>query len=71
MIITNDPYLYKFDKYILDNIENHTKYKIDRKKRIVYLTKGMFIVHDVDWVLNKKKLSTVAIRKIDSQHIVI
>lgn len=70
-LYSNEPYLYKFDKSILDLIENNTDLTLDREKRILYLTKGKYTIHSVDWVLNKVKLSPKEIRKIDSQHILI
>lgn len=70
-LYSSDPYLNKFDSYILDNIENNTDFKLDRDSRTVELPKGKYIIHDVDWVLNKKHLSVLATRKIDSQNILI
>lgn len=70
-LYSSDPYLYKFDKSILDSIEDSTDHYLDRENRIVYLPKSQYVIHDVDWVLNKKHLSTGAVRKIDSQHILL
>ena len=70
-LYSSDPYLYKFDKFILDSIENNTDIKLDRKNRIVNYQKNKYTIHDIEWVLNKKQLSSLAIRKIDSQHILL
>ena len=70
-LYSSDPYLYKFDKSILDNIENNTNHKLDRVNRTLELPNGKYIIHDVEWVLNKKHLSSLTVRKIDSQNIII
>lgn len=67
-LYSSDPYLYKFDKSILDSIENNTHNILDREKRTLKLTK-LYTIHDMDWILNKKILSTI--NKIDSQYIII
>lgn len=71
-LYSSEPYLYKFDKYILDHIEAH-EFKLDRVNRMVELPNkgGKFTIHDVEWVMNKKHLSSLAIRRIDSQNIII
>lgn len=70
-LYSSDPYLYKFDNFILDSIENNTEYKLNREERILYLPNGKYYINDVEWVLNKKHLSSLAINKIDSQNILI
>ena len=71
-LYSSDPYLYKFDKYILDHIEANTDNKLDRVNRTVELPSGdKYIIHDVEWVMNKKHLSSLVIRRIDSQNIII
>ena len=71
------PYLYKFDKYILDSIENATAddFNFNREKRTIVLKKDekekTCTIHDVEWVLNKKHLSYTAIKRIDSENILI
>lgn len=70
-LYSSEPYLYKFDKYILDHIEA-CNFKLDRVNRIVEASNGdKYIIHDVEWVMNKKHLSSLAIRRIDSQNIII
>lgn len=71
-LYSSDPYLYKFDKSILDSIENNTDAKLDRENRTVQLpsTKS-YTIHDLEWVLNKRILSPKTIRKRDSQNILI
>lgn len=72
-IYSNDPYLYKFDNFVLDHIENNIKDVLDRENRTVILPnrKTKYLIHDLDWVLNKKKLSTRELRKIDYKYILI
>ena len=71
-LYSSEPYLYKFDKYILDHIKAHD-FKLDRVNRTVELPEGggTFTIHDVDWVMNKKHISSLAIRRIDSENIII
>jgi DNA-directed RNA polymerase len=47
-LYSSNQYLIKFDKNILDYIENNTSYKLDREKRIVYLLKDEYVIHDVE-----------------------
>jgi DNA-directed RNA polymerase len=49
-IYSNDPYLYKFDNYVLDHIENNIKDVLDRKNRTVILpnSKTKYVIHDLD-----------------------
>lgn len=70
-LYSSDPYLYKFDKFILDSIENNSDNKLNRVERTLELPRGKYLIHDVEWVLNKKHLSSLAIKKIDSQNILI
>lgn len=70
-LYSGEPYLYKFDKSVLDLIENNTDLKLDREKRTVQLAKSKYTIHSVDWVLNKVKLLPSQVKKIDSQHILI
>lgn len=71
-LYSSDPYLHKFDKSILDSIEVNTDLKVDRLGRKVTLQDGNdYSIHDLDWVLNKKQLSSKFIKKIDSQNILI
>lgn len=70
-IYSSDPYLYKLDKFILDNLEYNTNYKVDRINRTVQLQDSTYTTHGVDWVTNKKVISSKIIKKIDSQHIVL
>lgn len=70
-LYSSDPYIYKFDKFILDSIENNTDIKLDPVNRIVYYQNNKYTIHDVEWVLNKKHLSSLAIKKIDSQNIIM
>jgi hypothetical protein len=66
-------YLYKFDKQILDNIENNTNYVFDRDKRELWLPnkQNPVLIHDINWVTNQKKVNRNIIKKIDSQFIII
>lgn len=70
-IYSSDQYLIKFDNNILDYIENNTNYELDRKNRILYLPKTKYVIHDVEWVLNNKEVSSKDIKRIDSQHILV
>lgn len=72
-LYSREPYLYQFDKSILDSIAVNTdaKWKFDRANRTIQLNEGEYTIHDVDWVLNKKHLSSLAIKKIDSSNIII
>lgn len=70
-IYSSDPYLLKFDKDVLDYIEKYTDYRVDRVNRTIVVEDKTFTIHDIDWVLNKKMISSNIINKIDSQYIVI
>ena len=70
-LYSRDPYLYKFDESILDSIENNTNYKLDRDNRIVLINDNKYVIHDIDWVMNKKHLTNKEIKLIDSQHLLI
>ncbi len=70
-LYSRDPYLCKFDQSIFDSIEASTNYKLDRVNRTVDLTNGKYTIHDIEWVLNKKQLSSKIIKRIDCQHILI
>ncbi len=72
-LYSSDPYLYKFDKNILDIIESSTDYKLDRNKRELWLggKNDPYLIHDIDWVTNQKKVSSIIINKIDSKFIII
>jgi DNA-directed RNA polymerase len=70
-IYSSEPYLYNFDKDILDNIEKKTNYKLDRKNRTLEFLNTTYTIHDIDWVTNKKQLSNKIIKAIDSQYILI
>ncbi len=63
-LYSSDPYLYKFDKHILDNIEQSTNYKLNRSNRTLELPDSTYILHDVNWVTNKKKLSNKNIERV-------
>ena len=67
----SDPYLLRFDKDVLDQIDNCTHYTLDRENRTVKLNTRIHQIHDIDWVLNKKMVSYRVINKIDSQYIII
>lgn len=69
-LYSSEPYLYRFDKYILDHIEANN-IKLDRVQRKVEHNDKKYILHDVEWVMNKKHLSSLAIRRIDSQNIIL
>ena len=47
-IYTDKPYLYKFDKYIFDYIENNSNYKLDRDKRTINIDGVVHHFHDID-----------------------
>lgn len=48
-LYSSDPYLYKFDKSILDSIEANTDLKLDRINRKVTLQDGTdYIIHDIE-----------------------
>nr|YP_009543520.1 DNA-dependent RNA polymerase [Coniothyrium glycines]AYU74410.1 DNA-dependent RNA polymerase [Coniothyrium glycines] len=71
-LYSDESYLIKFDTHILDAIENNTDYKLDRVNRKIELPDGSTIlIHDVNWVINKKLVSSKMITKIDSQYIII
>lgn len=71
-LYSSDPYIYKFDESIFDSIEANTDLKIDRVNRKVTLQNGShYILHNVEWVFNKKHISSKAITNIDSQNILI
>ena len=65
-----DHYLTKFDKDIFNLISNMSQLPIE--DRTVTLPNGdKFIIHDIEWVVNKKTVPRNKIRKIDSQHILL
>ena len=70
-LYSSDPYLKKFDKNMLDNIESNTNYKLDRKKRTLELNDNTYEIHDIEWVINNKHVNTKTIKNIDSQFILI
>ena len=70
-LYTTVPYLYKFDKYILDSIENNTDNILNRDEITFELEKKKYYINDVKWVLNKKHLSSMAINIINSKNIFI
>jgi hypothetical protein len=47
-IYSSEPYLYNFDKDILDNIEKKTNYKLDRKNRTLEFLNTTYTIHDID-----------------------
>ena len=65
------PYLYKFDKYILDSIENSTGNSFNSEVGTFQFGDVKYSINDVESVLNKKHLSNTAIKKIDSKNILI
>lgn len=73
-IYSNDPYLDKFDKNILDYIEQAGR-AIDKKKRLVEYTINdeikQYELHNIEWVKNKKTINKQIIKRIDSQYILI
>ena len=48
---------------IIDYVENNTNYSIDKDKRIVYHPKNEYIIHDVNWVINNKQVSSKYCKK--------
>lgn len=70
-LYSRDPYLCKFDQSLALANEANTHYKLDRVNRTVDLTHGKYTIHDLEWVLNKKQLSSKIIKRIDCQHILI
>lgn len=70
-IYSTEPYLINFDKDILDTIETSTDYKVDRNKRIVYSPNRELILHDIEWVINKKTLDSKTVDKIDHQFLLV
>lgn len=47
-LYSSEPYLYKFDMFVLDNIEQNTDFKVDRVKRKIYDPEGkVFTLHDI------------------------
>ena len=73
-IYSKDPYLDKFDKNILDYLEQVGKI-VDKEKRLVeYSLKGeikQYELHDIQWVQNKKDVNKRNIKRIDEQFIAI
>lgn len=76
-LYSRDNYLDKFDKCILDHIENSTpEGTLDRKKRTVKLPNfrlknDVYHIHDIEWVKNKKIVDASNFKKIESQYILI
>jgi len=71
-LYSQDHYLYKFDRDIFTTLISNTDYKVDIAKRSILLPSGTtYIIHDIEWVLNKKSVTNKIINKIDSQHILI
>ena len=71
-LYSEDHYLYKFDRDIFTTLISNTDYKVDIAKRSILLPSGTtYIIHDIEWVLNKKSVTNKIINKIDSQHILI
>lgn len=54
-LYSSDPYLYKFDKNILDNIQTNISYKMDSDTRVVKLKEYNDIIHDIYKVNGIKK----------------
>lgn len=68
-LYSEEEYLKIFDKCILDNIKLMTNCKIEN--RTVYLDKGKYVLHDIDWVYGNKEVRTKEIKEINSQFIII
>ena len=66
-IYSSNPYLYKFDKNISDLIENNTNYRLDREKRTLEMDNHTYHIHDIVWVMIKKHVSPITIKKINSK----
>ncbi len=69
-LYSRDDYLKTFDNDITNLIRNMTGFPIENT--VVTLYNGeKYIMHDIDWVINKRIIPGSDIRKIDSQYILI
>lgn len=70
-LYSNDHYLIKFDMDLFEIIKKSTDYKVDYNNRTIELPNGNYIIHEIDWVLNKKTVNKNSIKKIDAQNLLI
>lgn len=68
-LYSNDHYLIKFDQDLFDTINKSTDYKVDYKNRTIELDSGNYVIHDIEWVLNKKIVNKKSIKKIDQYNV--
>ena len=69
-LYSEDHYLYKFDKGIINYIRDNTNYTV-KGRTVIIDDCTSYELFDIDWVLNNKLINTKEIRRIDSQYILI
>ena len=67
---TNNQYLLKFDKDILNILKD--KAGLNMKDRVFTFDNGSsYTLHDIEWVINEKSVHNKTVMKIDAQNIII
>ena len=69
-LYSNDSYLEKFDKGIINYLTTATNYKIEGRKVIID-EENSYELFDISWVINAKLLSNKEVNRLDSQYILI
>lgn len=67
-LYSSEPYLLKYDKQVLDSIESSTDYVVDRINKTVKAGSDIHKLHDLEWVFNRKIMSSKIIKEIESQY---
>ena len=63
-------YLLKFDQDIVSILKHKADYKM--KDRVFTFPKGnCYIIHDMEWVINKKSVHNKTALKIDAKNIIM
>ena len=68
-LYSEEEYLKIFDDCIIKNIKLMTNCRVE--DRTVYLDKGKYVLHDIDWVYGNKEVRSKDIKEINYQFIII
>lgn len=73
-IYSQEPYLRKFDNSIINiittNYGDQFKWDPDTRTLTSEINKKEYILHDIDWIYNRKTLDVDQIKRIDSQNFI-
>lgn len=70
-LYSDNHYLDRFDKCILNLIENETDIPIDKENRTIVFNNKTIKLHDIAWVKNDISIGTKILKEIDDQYIII